>query len=225
MKKFIAVILSVLTVMLVFASCGKNTFTTAGNGSENNASEKTTVKGTADGKNAKTVKFTMEDGQSFTIELYPEYAPATVANFTKLVDSGFYDGLTFHRIYEGFMAQGGDPEGTGSGGSDENIMGEFASNGFGQNTLSHTRGVVSMARSSDPNSASSQFFICYDDATFLDGNYAAFGKVIEGMETVDSFLECERLFNGETDAQGNQVFTKPKTPIVIEHAEVIEWAK
>lgn len=135
----------------------------------------------------------MENGKSFIIELLPEYAPKTAANFEALAKSGFYDGLKFHRVIDGFMAQGGDPLGNGMGGSDENIPGEFAANGFDANTLSHTRGVISMARSANPNSASSQFFICYDDASFLDGQYAAFGKVIEGMETVDSFLEVKRV--------------------------------
>lgn len=225
MKKFLAVLLSVATVLLVFAGCGNKTFTTSSDDKTAvDDSGKTTAKSTADDKFAKTVKFTMEDGQTFTVELYPEYAPKTVANFSKLVDSGFYDGLTFHRVYEGFMAQGGDPEGTGMGGSEETIPGEFAANGFTQNTLKHERGVISMARSNDPDSASSQFFICYEESSFLDGSYAAFGKVTEGMETIDSFLEVERSFNGERDAQGNQVFTKPITPIVIEHAEVLEWA-
>lgn len=135
----------------------------------------------------------MENGKSFIIELLPEYAPKTAANFEALAKSGFYDGLKFHRVIDGFMAQGGDPLGNGMGGSDKNIPGEFAANGFDANTLSHTRGVISMARSANPNSASSQFFICYDDASFLDGQYAAFGKVIEGMETVDSFLEVKRV--------------------------------
>jgi len=135
----------------------------------------------------KNVKVTMADGQSFTICVYPDVAPQSAQNFLNLVRSGFYDGLTFHRIIEGFMAQGGDPMGTGMGGSDKNIYGEFAINGY-NNTLSHQRGVVSMARSQDYNSASSQFFICYDDVSFLDGQYAAFGEVIEGMEVVDSFL-------------------------------------
>lgn len=144
----------------------------------------------------KKVKVEMENGGSFVIELYPEYAPATVENFLKLVNSGFYNGLTFHRIVDNFMAQGGDPEGSGCGGSDETIHGEFAANGFAQNTLSHTRGVLSMARSQNPNSASSQFFICFsDDCTFLDGNYAAFGKVTEGMDVVDAFCEVPRTFN------------------------------
>ena len=142
------------------------------------------------------VKVKMENGGEFLIELYPEFAPATVQNFVKLVSQGFYDGLTFHRIVDGFMAQGGDPEGTGCGGSDENIKGEFARNGFAQNTLSHTRGVISMARSMHPDSASSQFFICFTDyCCQLDGSYAAFGKVIEGMQVVDAFCEVERTYN------------------------------
>lgn len=139
------------------------------------------------------IQVTMEKGGQFTIELMPEFAPKTVENFEKLVRQGFYDGLTFHRVIDGFMAQGGDPMGTGMGGSSETIPGEFLSNGFADNKLSHTRGVISMARSMNPNSASSQFFICYDDASFLDGQYAAFGKVIEGMEVVDSFLEVKRV--------------------------------
>lgn len=139
------------------------------------------------------VQVKMENGGSFVIELMPEYAPKTAENFKNLVEEGFYNGLIFHRVIDGFMAQGGDPTGTGMGGSKENIYGEFAGNGFPQNTLSHQRGVISMARSANPNSASSQFFICYDDASFLDGQYAAFGKVIEGMETVDAFLDVKRV--------------------------------
>ncbi len=160
------------------------------------------------------IKFTMENGSEFIVELCPEQAPITCENFLKLVKIGFYNGLTFHRVIDGFMAQGGDPEGTGCGGSDENIKGEFRMNGV-NNTLSHTRGVISMARSQNPNSASSQFFICYGDCTFLDGQYAAFGKVTEGMETVDGFLKIERRmsFGGERST--------PVTPIVIKTAEVI----
>ena len=135
------------------------------------------------------VKVTMENGGEYTIELYPEFAPATVANFLKLVNSGLYKGHTFHRVVDNFMAQGGDPDGTGCGGSDETIMGEFASNGFAQNTLSHTRGVLSMARSANKNSASSQFFICFGDCSFLDGDYAAFGKVIDGMDVVNEIAQ------------------------------------
>ena len=138
------------------------------------------------------VTITMEDGNVMKAELYPEIAPNTVNNFLSLVNKGFYDGLIFHRVIDGFMAQGGDPTGTGMGGSKETIYGEFSGNGFAQNTLSHQRGVISMARSMNPDSASSQFFICYDNADFLDGQYAAFGQVTEGMETVDAFLEVER---------------------------------
>jgi peptidylprolyl isomerase/peptidyl-prolyl cis-trans isomerase B (cyclophilin B) len=160
------------------------------------------------------VTIQMEDGQKVLIELYPEYAPQTVANFVELVKNGFYDGLTFHRIVAGFMAQGGDPDGNGSGGSANTIVGEFASNGFAQNTLKHTRGVISMARADHPNSASSQFFICYDDAAFLDGNYAAFGKVITGMNVIDSFLEKELDYN-----QSGELAT-PVEPIVMKKVTV-----
>ena len=139
------------------------------------------------------VKVEMENGDIFKIELMPQYAPKTVENFVGLVQDGFYDGLTFHRVIDGFMAQGGDPEGTGMGGSKKNIPGDFAQNGYQDNTLSHSRGVISMARSMHPDSASSQFFICYGDCSFLDGQYAAFGKVIEGMENVDKFLTVKRV--------------------------------
>lgn len=160
------------------------------------------------------IKVTMENGESFVIELCPEQAPITCENFLKLVKSGFYNGLTFHRVIDGFMAQGGDPNGNGMGGSDENIKGEFRMNGV-NNTLSHTRGVISMARSQNPNSASSQFFICYGDCTFLDGQYAAFGKVTEGMETVDNFLKIDRRmsFGGERST--------PVEPIVMKTVEVL----
>ena len=126
----------------------------------------------------------MENGGKIELELYPDVAPKTVANFTKLVSEGFYDGLIFHRVIPGFMIQGGDPQGNGMGGAKNKIVGEFKSNGF-NNTLKHTRGVISMARSYDPNSASSQFFIMHADAPHLDGQYAAFGKVVSGMEVVD----------------------------------------
>ena len=163
------------------------------------------------------VNVTMDNGAQFVIELYPEYAPKTVENFEKLVKEGFYDGLTFHRVVAGFMAQGGDPEGTGMGGSKETIFGEFRSNGFTQNTLSHTRGVISMARSMMKNSASSQFFICYSDACAqLDGDYAAFGKVIEGMEVVDDFNRVPKKYNSMGEP------AVPTVPIVIEKMEMLE---
>lgn len=126
----------------------------------------------------------MENGGKIELELYPEVAPKTVANFTKLVSEGFYDGLIFHRVIPGFMIQGGDPQGTGMGGAKNKIVGEFKANGF-NNTLKHTRGVISMARAYDPNSASSQFFIMHANAPHLDGQYAAFGMVVSGMEVVD----------------------------------------
>lgn len=130
------------------------------------------------------VTITMDDGKDIKIELYPEIAPITVDNFVKLVKKGFYDGLTFHRIISGFMIQGGDPDGNGTGGPGYTIKGEFDQNGV-KNPLSHERGVISMARAMDPNSAGSQFFIMHEDSKYLDGQYAAFGKVIEGMDEVD----------------------------------------
>ena len=139
-----------------------------------------------------TVTMTIEDKGDIVIELYPEKAPETVANFVSLVEDGFYDGLTFHRIIPGFMIQGGDPEGTGMGGPGYSIKGEFASNGFTQNDLEHVRGIISMARSQHPDSAGSQFFIMHEDSPHLDGAYAAFGQVIEGMEVADSIVSVPR---------------------------------
>ena len=136
------------------------------------------------------VRIEMESGGIIDIELYEDKAPITVANFKKLVSEGFYDGLIFHRVIPGFMIQGGDPTGTGCGGSDEKIKGEFAVNGV-KNDISHLRGVVSMARSQNFNSASSQFFIMHADGKFLDGQYAAFGKVIAGMEFVDEIASVK----------------------------------
>ncbi len=140
------------------------------------------------------VTFEMDNGKKFTVELLPEYAPETVENFIDLVSEGFYDGLTFHRIIPGFMAQGGDPDGTGMGGSGTNIRGEFAQNGI-TNNLKHERGVISMARSMMPDSASSQFFICFEDAPHLDGSYAAFGRVTDGMDVVDEMAEVPTDMN------------------------------
>ena len=142
----------------------------------------------------------MENGDKIKIELYPEIAPETVANFEKLVKSGFYDGLTFHRVIKGFMIQGGCPDGTGAGGPGWSIKGEFASNGF-RNDLKHERGVISMARTSDPNSAGSQFFIMHEDAPHLDGEYAAFGKVVEGMEAVDRIAATKVSFFNDKPVQ------------------------
>ncbi len=150
----------------------------------------------------------MENGHTIKIELDEKNAPITAANFKKLVSEGFYDGLTFHRIISGFMIQGGDPQGTGMGGSKENIVGEFAQNGH-PNPISHVRGVISMARAMDPNSASSQFFIMHADGTYLDGQYAAFGYVVEGIETVDEIAAVKTGFQD-----------RPKTPVVMKRVYI-----
>ncbi len=196
MKKVLALAFSAL---FIFTGCGKDVSTDEKKSSEAGSSVSETT-----------------DGGEFVITLYPEYAPITCENFENLVSDGFYDGLTFHRVVEGFMAQGGDPQGTGMGGSKETIKGEFSSNGV-ENNLSHKRGIVSMARSQKPNSASSQFFICYDDScSFLDGNYAAFGEVTEGMEVVDDFLKVPRSLGGDND------ISSPNSPIRIKKAVMIE---
>jgi peptidyl-prolyl cis-trans isomerase B (cyclophilin B) len=145
----------------------------------------------------------MADGSVIKLELDETAAPITAANFKKLVSEGFYDGLTFHRIIPGFMIQGGDPAGNGTGGSKKNIKGEFQSNGF-KNPIKHTRGVISMARAQDPNSASSQFFIMHADAPHLDGMYAAFGHVTEGMDVVDKIASVKTDFRD-----------KPLQPVVM----------
>ena len=131
------------------------------------------------------VKFEMQDGKTFEAELYPEIAPNTVNNFLSLVKNGFYDGVIFHRVIAGFMIQGGDPQGTGTGGPGYHIAGEFRANGF-KNDLKHEKGVLSMARAQNPNSAGSQFFVMHASASYLDGQYAAFGRVIKGLEVVDA---------------------------------------
>lgn len=152
-------------------------------GTVSEAPEATEVKPTA--TNLPLVTITMADGTKMRFELYPESAANTVSNFIQLAQSGFYDGLIFHRVIEGFMIQGGDPTGTGTGGPGYSIVGEFSNNGF-ENTIVHQRGVISMARSRDYDSAGSQFFIMHADAPHLDGDYAAFGKLIEGFDTLDA---------------------------------------
>ena len=157
------------------------------------------------------VTMEIEDYGTITIELYPNMAPNTVANFVNLIEKGFYDGLTFHRSVPGFVLQGGDPNGDGTGGPGYTIKGEFSSNGYTQNTLSHTRGVISMARSRDNDSAGSQFFIVLDDsATYsLDGLYAGFGRVTEGMDIIDEIVENEEIADDVTGAlEENVVITK-----------------
>lgn len=164
-------------------------------------------------KNIK-VLMEMEDGGSFVMELYPEYAPKTVRNFCDLVYEGFYDGLTFHRIVPGFVAQAGDPTATGTGGSKDKIKGEFESNGYKNNTLKHEKGVVSMARTNEPNSATSQFFICLEDNDTLDGEYAAFGKVVYGFDIVDSMAQVAVDEN-----------CKPFVDVIIKKASIISDAE
>ena len=154
------------------------------------------------------VTFEMENGDIIKAELYPEEAPNTVRNFIYLVKKGFYDGLIFHRVISGFMIQGGDPQGTGMGGPDYCIKGEFDANGF-KNPIKHDRGVLSMARTMAPNSAGSQFFIMHQRAPHLDGQYAAFGRVIEGMEAVDKIAAVKTDFND-----------KPRTPQVMKKVTV-----
>ncbi len=156
------------------------------------------------------VQIEMENGGIIKLELDASAAPITVANFEKLVKEGFYDGLIFHRVIKGFMIQGGDPMGTGFGGSKETIKGEFAANGV-NNPIAHKRGVISMARSQDFNSASSQFFIMHKDAPYLDGNYAAFGQVVEGIEVVDEIASVPVDYSD-----------RPKIAMVIKSITIIE---
>ena len=158
----------------------------------------------------KYVVIEMEDGGVMKGELYPEIAPKTVENFEKLVNAGFYDGLIFHRVIPGFMIQGGCPEGTGMGGPGWQIEGEFSMNGL-KNDLKHTRGVLSMARSMMPNSAGSQFFIMVADSPHLDGQYASFGKIIEGMEVADGIVKTKR-----------DMRDKPKTPQRMKKVTIVE---
>ena len=154
------------------------------------------------------VTFEMENGDVMKAELYPEIAPNTVNNFISLVKKGFYDGIIFHRVISGFMIQGGDPNGIGSGGPGYSIKGEFTANGF-RNDLKHDRGVLSMARTMAPNSAGSQFFVMHENSPHLDGQYAAFGKVIEGIETVDKICAVRTDYND-----------KPRTPQVMKKVTV-----
>lgn len=154
------------------------------------------------------VTFVMENGDTFKAELYPDIAPQSVYNFVSLINKGFYNGLTFHRIIPGFMIQGGDPEGTGMGGPGYSIKGEFASNGF-KNDLKHTKGVLSMARSMVPDSAGSQFFIMHETSPHLDGEYAAFGKITEGQDIIDAIAVVDTDYSD-----------RPRTPQVMKTVTV-----
>ncbi len=183
-------IIAITSMALIGCSASKKDDTNP-QGNSNNKEiylSKETEKKTDDKNPVATIE--MDDGKIIKLELYPEIAPNTVRNFISLANSKFYDGLIFHRVMSDFMIQGGDPEGTGMGGPDYSIYGEFTNNEF-ENTLLHTRGVISMARSDNKNSAGSQFFIMQKDSPHLDGDYAAFGKVIEGMDVVDSIAQVE----------------------------------
>ncbi|HBA02799.1 MAG TPA: peptidylprolyl isomerase [Clostridium sp.] len=186
------IITAILSLALIGCSTSNKTSKDETNTGSNDNKEiylsKETEKKEGDKNPVATIE--MEDGKIIKLELYPEIAPNTVRNFISLANSKFYDGLIFHRVISGFMIQGGDPEGTGMGGPDYSIYGEFTNNQF-ENTLLHTKGVISMARSNDKNSAGSQFFIMHGDTPSLDGDYAAFGKVIEGMDVVDSIAKVE----------------------------------
>ena len=204
MKRILSVLLATLMIFALF-SCGTKkgnlTFTSSTIG---------------DIKDVVKVEMGVKNYGEITLELYHDVAPKTVENFVTLASDGFYNGLTFHRIVSGFMIQGGDPDGNGSGGSDKNIPGEFALNGF-ENNLSHERGVISMARANDPNSASSQFFICHGDAQTLDGSYAAFGKVVEGMETVDAIASVNTVY----DSYGREK-SVPTKDVIIDYVIILE---
>ena len=192
MKKFLCMICA-FCMLLSLAACGGEK---APEPSENNAAA---VQGEKE-----TAVITVKDYGTIEVELDRAAAPVTVENFVKLVNEGFYAGLTFHRIIKGFMIQGGDPLGNGTGGSDECIKGEFSENGV-DNPISHTRGTISMARANDPDSASSQFFIVHEDSLFLDGSYAGFGRVTEGIEVVDAICDSVKAEDGNgTVAAENQ---------------------
>ena len=208
MKKIFAIAMAAAMVFAMTA-CGGNETTSGTGGSSADAN----VPGTYTPElldEAKTyyADIDIEDYGKITVKLDQAEAPVTCANFVALAEDGFYDGLTFHRIMADFMMQGGDPEGTGMGGSENNIVGEFAQNGY-ENNISHKRGVISMARANDPNSASSQFFICHADSEFLDGQYAAFGEVTEGLDVVDAVCEKAQPTdnNGTIPAEEQPVMT------------------
>lgn len=191
MKKLLCSVLCLSFVLFCFAACSDNNNTPTDNNTSSPEAGTTLVAEphsaadeTIRKNNVCHVEMTIRDYGTIKIELYPDEAPESVQNFIELAKSGFYNGVGFHRLDKDFVLQGGDPDGDGRGGSEKTIKGEFANNGV-QNTISHKRGVISMARTNDPDSASSQFFICLEDSTFLDGNYAAFGYVTDGMNIID----------------------------------------
>ena len=203
MRKLLSICLAALLV-LSLAGCGKTSVvgitTTSKAPAANEESQ---------GVGTHHAEIEIQDYGTITVELDGDAAPITVQNFMDLANAGFYDGLTFHRIISGFMMQGGDPNGNGTGGSENTIKGEFSANGV-ENPLSHTRGAISMARAQDPDSASSQFFICHADSTFLDGQYACFGYVTDGMDVVDAVCEAAQPTddNGTIPADQQPVITE-----------------
>ncbi|EOS35070.1 peptidyl-prolyl cis-trans isomerase [Lachnospiraceae bacterium] len=193
MKKLFTYLLCATLFSAVLTGCGakkEDTAQTDTSGTELTESENSSASEKEEDylEGLHHVEIEVQDYGTIVLELDADTAPVSVTNFIRLAREGFYDGLTFHRIISGFMIQGGDPKGNGTGGSDQTIKGEFSENGV-ENDISHVRGVISMARSKDPDSASSQFFIVHEDSLFLDGNYAGFGHVTEGMEIVDSICE------------------------------------
>lgn len=212
MKKKFSFLLVLAVLVMGLSACGGSksdttSETKAPKATETAEATKKPESKTTDTKGKHHAKIKVKDYGTIEVELDGDTAPITVANFIKLVNDKFYDGLTFHRIISGFMIQGGDPLGNGTGGSDETIKGEFSSNGV-ENNISHKRGVISMARSSDPDSASSQFFIMHQDSTYLDGEYAAFGKVTKGMKVVDKICE------DATPTDGNGTVEKADQPVI-----------
>lgn len=212
MKKFKKIIISIITLVmpLTMVGCGSSNIKTEVDTSSNNSTEQVETVG-----NLPIATIKVKDFGTIEAELYPDKAPNTVNNFIELANSGFYDGLTFHRVVKGFMNQGGDPEGNGTGGPGYSIKGEFSSNGYEANDLKHTKGVLSMARANDPDSAGSQFFIMAEESSNLDGQYAAFGKVINGLDVVEAINNSEVEKNKSTGEKST-----PVTPIVIEEIRV-----
>ena len=213
MKKTVLFLLCIALMAAIFAGCNKTTpydgTTTAGNGGDVAGGQDNAADGVELLSGKHYVEIDVKDYGVIKCELDADTAPITVTNFIGLVEDGFYDGLTFHRIIDGFMAQAGDPKGDGTGGSEAAIKGEFSANGV-QNDISHLRGVISMARATNPDSASSQFFIVHQDSTFLDGKYAAFGKVTEGIEVIDAL--CKDVAGWGAD--GNGVIPKENQPVI-----------
>ena len=206
MKKYISLLLAAVLVLSVFAFAGCTSDKTEENNNENQSEN------VVEGANP-VATITVKDYGVMKVELYPDKAPNTVNNFISLANKGFYDGLTFHRVYKGFMIQGGCPNGNGGGDPGYSIKGEFSGNGV-ENDLAHTRGVISMARSKSPDSAGSQFFIMHDDASHLDGQYAAFGMVTEGLDVLDKIADAEVTLNmssGEMSTPVNKIIIESIT--------------